>query len=167
MLLIPGSLNTNMAPLSKLGAAFYAFWPFPCPSTKFYLNPFSTNPNQVNSSRGQTHDHHIITFPPDSLYEFCIGPGALLFLTRLTSALWVSVYQSVSCSVYIHIENLLFLLFSFSNHPEIKDNGSVLPGRRWANSQLAGHQFGRLPSSVLPGDKWCFICGFVHFRFFL
>lgn len=39
-------------------------------------------------------------------------------------------------------------LFYLSDHPETReDNSSVPPGRRWAGSQLDGHQGGRLPFS--------------------
>lgn len=31
----------------------------------------------------------------------------------------------------------------------------MLPGRRWADIQLAGHQGGRLPFSVVPGEASC------------
>lgn len=150
MLLTTVPLNLN--PFSKFGVSQSSHQSLPKALQYVY----------VQNNR----DHHVITeFLQTVFINFVSEQGlCYFFFTRLTSALWVSVCRSVCTSVYIHIENLLFWLVCFSNHPEIKDNGSVLPGRRWANSQLAGHQFGRLPSSVLPGGKWCFVYGFIQCR---
>lgn len=48
----------------------------------------------------------------------------------------------MSCPVYFNSQITL---------KQLKDNGGVLPGRRWADSQLAGQPGRRLPFSVALG----------------
>lgn len=141
------------------------FCPFPSPRTKLYLKPSDIYMSKTSKQRRSPCHHRV---PPYSLFKFSIWAWALLFYFFFLPG-WqvhcVSLFARVFVLPFtcIHIENLLsWLVFFCSNHPEIKDNANVLPGRCWANSQLAGHQFGRLPSSVLPGGKWCFIRGLVQ-----
>ena len=140
--------SDNSASTFKSGPFFQVWCTVICISQS-YLKPSNIFMSKTGKQQ-RSSCYHIV--PPHVLYKFWIAPSFI----RLTGALWVSVYQSGCSTIYIHIENLLPWLFYFSNHPEIKDNSSVLSGRRWTNSQLAGHQLGRLPYSMLQGGKWWF-----------